>query len=259
MDKIKEFVRDHKLPVIAGGVGLLFVIVILIAVAGSSRGGSRTTTVNSGVPGVLRVGIVPGSDQYAAKNGDEVTGIEPRIAQIAAELEGVTLETSLFATTDLGISALQSDSIDILMGRISDTDPAIKNLGVSESYGWSGLYFLAPRNDFTDNLSQMGGKQLGILASVASTAQMIPYIEGVITAPYTDLSQLARDIMQGTVSIGVVGERDALMMVSEDLQAQEILNGPQENYVAVAPGSTNHLAAINAAIGRYFDELATEE
>ncbi len=257
MDKIKEFVRDHKLPVIVGGVGLLFVIVILIVVAGSSR--RSTTTVNSGVPGLLRVGIIPGSDQYAAKSGDEVTGIEPRIAQIAAELEGVTLETTLFATTDLGVQALQSDSIDILMGRISQTDPAVKGMGTSDPYGWSGLYFLAPRNDFTDNLSQMGGKQIGILSSVATTAQLIPYIEGIVSTPYTDLSQLAKDVMQGIISVGVVGERDALMMVSEDLQVQEILNGPHEDYVAVAPGSTNHLAAINAAIGRYFDELAMEE
>ena len=259
MDKIKEFVAGHKLPVIIGGVGLLLVIIILIVVGSSSRKGGGNATVTTGVPGLLRVGFILGNDQYASKNGEELQGIEPEIAGIAAELEGVTLETSLFASVDLGIGALQSGNIDILMGRIADTHPAVKGYAFSDPYGWSGLYFLAPRNDFTDNLAQMGGKQLGILDSVSSTAQTIPYIEGVISTPYSELSQLAQDVIQGKISLGVVGERDALAMVSENLQAQEILNGPQEEYVAIAPTSTNHLAATNAAIGQYFDQLASEE
>ncbi len=258
MEKVKEFVANHKMPVIIGGVVLVFVIILLIVLGGASRGGTAAP-VNSGVEGLIRVGFIPGNDQYAAKDGDKLVGIEPQIAEIAAEMEGVTLETSLFATREQGITALQGGSIDILMGRISDTASEVKGYTLSNPYGWSGLYFLAPRNDFTDNLAQMGGKQLGILDSVASTAQTIPYIEGVLTQPYSDLSLLAQDVTQGTITLGVVGERDALAMVSENLQAQEILNGPLENYVAVAPGGTVHLAAVNAAIGQYFDELAAQE
>lgn len=259
MDKIKEFVANHKLPVIIGGVALVFVIILLIVVGSASKGGGAAAPISSGVEGLIRVGIIPGNDQYAAKNGDELTGIEPRIAEIAAELEGVTLETSLFATVEQGVSALQAGSIDILMGRIAETCPDVKGMAMSSPYGWSGLYFLAPRNDFTDNLAQMGGKQIGILSVVATTAQTIPYVEGVVSTPYADLSQLAQDVTEGKISLGVVSERDAIAMVSENLQAQEILDGPQENYVAVATGGTIHLAAVNAAVGKYFDELAAEE
>ncbi|MCR4764425.1 MAG: transporter substrate-binding domain-containing protein [Lachnospiraceae bacterium] len=259
MDKVKEFVSNHKLPVIAGGVGLLFVIIILLAVAGASRGSRGAAPVNSGVEGLLRVGIVVGNDRYASKDGEAVTGIEPDLAKRAADIEGVTLDTTMYATVETAVSALQSGSIDVILGRISSADPAVTGLALSDPYGWSGLYFLAPRNDFTDNLAQMGGKTLGILAPVAETAKTIPYIEAIISTPYTDLTLLAQDVIQGNIDLGVVGERDALAMVSEHLQAQEILNGPQERYVAVAPGNTLHLAAVNMAISQWFDDRAAEE
>ncbi|MCR5676295.1 MAG: transporter substrate-binding domain-containing protein [Lachnospiraceae bacterium] len=258
VEKVKEFVANHKLPVAIGGGGLVFLILILIIVGNVSKN-SRNNPVDSGVAGVLRVGIVTGKDQYSSRDGEAYVGIEPKIAQIAADLEEVALEITPYGSVEIGVSAMQSGTIDILMGRISNTDPAVKELAKSSAYGWSGLYFLAPRNDFTDSLSQMGGKQLGILTPVSVSAALIPYVEGMITVPYTDLSLMAQDLLQGKISLGVVGERDALNMVSESLQAQEILDGPLDQYVAVAPDSTIHLAAVNMAIGQYFDELAAQE
>ena len=138
-------------------------------------------------------------------------------------------------------------------------NPLIGSLPVSDSYGQSGLYFLTGRYDYTDSLALMGGKSVGIYSMVGTTANAIPFIDGVANKEYNDLGLLAQDVLQGNIDLAVVDERSAVSLISDGLQAQEILNGPVERYVAVFSGRSGHISAVDQAISAYYDELAAAE
>ncbi|MCR5178753.1 MAG: transporter substrate-binding domain-containing protein [Lachnospiraceae bacterium] len=260
VQKVKDFIAGNKwvlIPVIA--VPVLIILFIIIFATG--RGGAKKTTIaDNAVPGVLRAGIVVADDQYAYKDeAGALLGIEPELAARAAEIENVSLQTKEYTSFEDALTALESGELDALFGRVSESNPLIGQRSVSKSYGQSGLYFLTGRYDYTDSLAMMGGKAVGIYAMVQPVSLSIPYIEGVGSKEYTDLGLLIQDVIQGNIDLAVVDERSAIASISEELQAQEIMGGPVENYVAVFNAVTPHLSAVNTAIDEYFDGLAAEE
>ncbi len=207
---------------------------------------------------VLNVGILEGNDRYAYVESGEIKGIEAELAKDTAKLyekelnlKTVTAEEELFA-------GLQDGSLDLVFGRIPETRESLKSLTVSNSYGKSGLYLLTKKYDYTDSLTLPGSGFIGISGSVETMADQVPGIGGFSISSYTDMDKLARDITSGTLNVGLCSEREALKVVSDTVQTQEVLKGPYEYYVAAMKNDGNLKNAVDAAISAYYDRMGSE-
>ena len=114
---------------------------------------------------------------------------------------------------------------------------------------------MTKKYDYTDSLSLLRSGSIGVMGSVKPISDQIPGISSFSVNDYTDIEALSRDVASGTIAIGVCGEREALSIISDDIQVQEMVKGPSEYYVAALKNDSKLKTAVNSAISAYFDSL----
>ena len=204
---------------------------------------------------VLNVGIVRADDRYSYEENGELKGIESDLAKKAAEIYGKDVNIKSAGSDTELYSGLQDGSFDLVFGRIPETQNALNSFMVSDNYGKSGLYFVTKKYDYTDSLSLLRSGSIGIMGSVKPISDQIPGISSFSVNDYTDIEALSRDVASGTISVGICGERDALSIISADIQVQEMVKGPSEYYVAALKNDNELKNAVNSAISAYYDSL----
>ncbi len=207
---------------------------------------------------VLNVGILEGNDRYSYTDGGEILGIEANLAKETAVLLEKELKLNTVTAEEELFSGLQDGSFDLIFGRISENNEALKSFTASDRYGKSGIYLLTKKYDYTDSLTLPNTGMIGVSSSVESVADQVPGIGNFSVSGYTDMEKLSRDITSGTLAIGLCNEREAFAAVSDMLQTQEVLKGPYEYYVAAFKDNSDLKDAVNSAISAYYDRLAEE-
>lgn len=244
----------------------------LSCAAGCSRKGGTGQAENAVADGVLTVGIIDGEDIYARKEGEEFIGIEPRLmgrlADGLAESMGEGAEISIkyieAEDTDNLLQLLDSKEADIVLGRLADSDSYSQRYVISESYGNGGLYLITKRYNYMDTLAGYPKGVIGISAGVSAGLRIeIPGVDEVTVVDYADISQARDDLLEGVINAAVCTEREAMSLLAGEtpgsarIQAQELLQGPREEYVALLAAGQKELAgSLNQAINLYLDELA---
>ena len=223
---------------------------------GGCSGSSSAVSQNSSP---LRVGVVVGGDSYAYMDGSNVEGLEIDLARGAANAEGAKLEIIEAQNTAELLEALDRGTIDVAFGRIASTDPSIAQYKTSRWYGRGGYYFVTERYDFTDSLASRPGAAVGVCAGAHSQAGAVPFLSSVQAIDYSDVTSLGSDISSGTVELGICSQREAKSLLSDELQSQEVLAGPIEQYVAVFPKENlTHVEVMNQVISEYLDSAPSQ-
>lgn len=235
--------RKKSIQVILG----LTLAAMLLAGCGSKKEETGATAN----PGILRVGIVNGGDRYANSISGAPVGIEPDIANLVADTGGYAIQFSVQDDTDALIAGLRNGEYDLVFGRIPQTDQRIVGLPTSNSYGKGGFFLLTPRYNYMDCLTAMQGGTLGISTQTDPLKDEVEGIDGIVKETYPSLEQLGKEVASGELLAGLVSEREAVALIDDSLQAQELLNSPKEEYVAVMPEGSKLKDTVNEAINQY--------
>lgn len=241
--------RTWILFVLIGFVVLVLVLVLVVALSGKGGSRRRTATVT---PGMLTAGIVTGDDRYAYYDETgKLVGVEPDLAAALAEAEGLTLKVVEAATPQEVLSLLDTGAIDVAYGRLS-SDMVRGGYSISTEYSRCGLFLVTRLHDYTDSLDLMTGYSVGVMSTVAQTAESINNYTFITPKEYADAVKLGQDVRDKAINMGICNERDALFLVKSfpnALQTQQISGGPAEHYVAVFPSRQDaHTAVMNAVI-----------
>ena len=217
---------------------------------GGSSGSPQTIT-----PGVLNVVILDGKDRYATSDGTGVSGIEADLAGSVAETLGLNLQVTPVEDMDTFFSGISNGQYDLGFGRIPETDLRNASMTVSRTYGRGSIYLVTPRYDYMTSLNQMTIGKVGVSMSVEPIADRVSGIEAVEREGFTDTGSLSAAILSGDIGAALVNEREAVSLISEDLQAQELYGSPTESYVAIMPPSSGLKSTVDSVIGEYYNRL----
>ena len=223
-----------------------FVLIFLVVGIVAMTTGNRQTGAATVAPGTLTAAIVVGDDRFAYHDEEgNLVGIEPTLAGRLADAEGLTLSISEVSTGDEALTLLNLGAADVAFGRISSD--ATTGFATSTSYGRSGLFLVTPLHDYTASLNLMTGYSVGVMLNVKGTATSIPNYDFVTPKDYESAVTLGEDIRDRVINMGIMSERDAVNIVKNfpnDLQMQQISDGPLEYYVAAFPADK----AVHATI-----------
>ena len=148
--------------------------------------------------------------------------------------------------------------MDAAVGRIAENDAYSQRYLSTRNYGKKGLYLVTRRNDYTDTLAGFSQMNVGITQAVPSNLRVeIPGLEDVNVSEYPDTTGIPAGLAEEVIAAAVCTEREALGLLSEDVQVQELLGGPREAYVVLFPLGQEELAGyMNQVISQYLDEQA---
>ena len=234
---------------VIGVIVVLLVVLVIAGMAGRNKSSGSLTTVSHGV---FTAAIVYGDDRYAEHDeGGHLVGVEPDLARSLAETEGLELQLREAATITEALTLIDNGTVDAAFGRISDS-MNLTGYTLSQQYDHCGLFMVTALHDYTDSLDLMTGYSVGVLDDIKKTAEGISGYEFISPRDYADAVTMGQDIRDRAVNMGICSERDAIELVRafpNALQAQEIANGPMENYVAVFPKrSAGHATILNALL-----------
>ena len=229
-----------------------------LCMAGCSGGGEKKETVSAVADGVLTVGIVNGGDIFASKEGDTYSGIEPMLVNALGDALDVTVEYVEVSGTQELLQLLDAGTVDAAVGRIAENDAYSQRYLSTRNYGKKGLYLVTRRNDYTVSLAGFSQMNVGITQAVPSNLRVeIPGLEDVNVSEYPDTAGIPAGLAEEVIAAAVCTEREALGLLSEDVQVQELLGGPREAYVVLFPLGQEELAGyMNQVISQYLDEQA---
>ncbi len=218
-------------------------------------GGSADKKPVTVTEGILSVAFVDGEDRYTSSVSGAPEGIEADIARRAADSLGVSLQCTMADDLTMLFTGLQNGQYDLIFGRIPDTNPMLAGMSVSRSYGRGSLYLVTQKYDYMNSLTELSSGTVGVSVSAEALASKVPGLDALTRESYPNTETLAEAVRNGTVTVALVNEREAVEMISDNLQAQELFGGPVESYVAVMPASSPLADAVNGAIGSYYNDL----
>ena len=266
--------------------GAAAILTASLALSGCFGGQEEDQTENAAADGVLTVGIIPGNDIFCfAQEGsgtmeeeDEgltgllqniftpqeagdvlVSGIEPQLMEALGKSLGVQVKFQTSSSLDGLLSSLDAGQVDVAIGRIAQADAYGDQYQVSRNYAKKGIYLLTRKYDYTDTLGGYAETAVGISSSIPSNVRAeIPDLDQVTVQEYMSLEDAVEDLLEENISAVIVNEREAMSEISStELQAQEMLNGPKESYVALMGAGQQELAAsLNQVIREYLDNQA---
>ncbi|XME01769.1 transporter substrate-binding domain-containing protein [Lachnospiraceae bacterium C1.1] len=231
---------------------ILLIICSIVMTAAMTACSSKKEEVSiTSEPGVLKVGIVDGKDRYAHKDEGNPAGIEADIAEIVAEDTDYELRFFMVDSEQALFSGMMSGKYDLGFGRITDTDKRIGALEISDSYGKGGLFLVTPRYNYMDCLTTMQMGTIGVSEQAEGIKDEVDGIESSVTEVYTVAAEAGEDIKSGKIAAALVSEREAVQVINDKLQAQELVNTPKERYVALLPKGSTLKQWVNNAITEY--------
>ena len=231
-------------------IGIILSMIMTAAViCACGKGEGKTEATAS--PGVLRVGIVNGEDRFASNVAGAPVGIEADIAKLVAEGGGYSIQFGMVDNTETLLTGLMNGEYDVAFGRMTQTDQRISTLTVSDVYGKGGLFLVTPKYNYMDCISIMQNGTLGISPQADPIKDEVEGIDSIVKVAYPSLDQLGKDIASGAVLAGLTSEREAVGLIDDTLQAQELLASPKEEYVAVMPQGSQLKDTVNEAIRQY--------
>jgi len=234
----------------------IITITILSAALLTGCGGGKKKVPATAEEGILKVGIVDGKDRFAKNESGAPAGIEADLARRIAEKGGYAIQLSMVNTSDDLLTGMINGEYDLGFGRLTDTDQRLGNLSVSIPYGKGCLYMATPKRNYMNCLTSVQTGTLGVSARAEGVKDDVKGIDGIVNQPYTDISLMAQDIVNGNILAGLVTEREAISMIGDNIQAQELIDSPRESYVAVVPQGSPLLDTVNGVIGDYRMEIA---
>ena len=226
-------------------------LIISLAAFFSGCGGKSQEVPPTARDGVLRVGIVDGNDRFTSEVSGVPVGIEADITKLVAKDGDYAVQFDTCDSTATLLQGLLDGEYDLGFGRIEETDKRLGDFTLSVGYGKGGLFLITPRNNYMDCLTIMQSGTLGVSSRAEPLMDQVEGIDSVVTETYSDLKQLQGDIISGKLLAGLVSEREAVSMVGEKVQAQELLNSPRESYVAVMPKGSTLVNMVNQAVSEY--------
>ncbi len=230
--------------------GMILGMIISAALLAACGKGSGKTEATAD-PGILRVGIVNGEDRFASNVAGAPVGIEADIAKLVADGGGYSIQFGMVNDTDALLTGLMNGEYDLAFGRIPQTDPRISTLTSSAVYGKGGLFLVTPKYNYMDCISIMQAGTLGISPLTDPIKDEVEGIDAIVKVAYPSLDQMGNDIASGTILAGLANEREAMGLIGDTLQAQEVLSSPKEEYVAVMPQGSPLKTTVNDAIKQY--------
>lgn len=228
--------------------------------AGCSGGGETENVENAAADGVLTVGILAGENIFSyTDEAGQLRGVEPQLMERLGESLGVSVEFDEAGSLDELLNWLDLGQADIALGRIAQRDEYNQKYQVSRNYAKKGIYLLTRKNDYTDTLAGLAETTVAVAPSISAELRVdIPYLDQVVMQEYGSVADAAKALEEETVSAVILTEREAMEEIAQgSFQAQEMLNGPKESYVALMGSGQQELAAsLNQVISQYLDEQA---
>lgn len=234
----------------------IIALTILTAALISGCGGKKADVPATSEEGILKVGIVDGHDRFAKNEAGAPVGIEADLAKRISEEGGYAIQLSMVESSDVLLTGMLNGEYDLGFGRITDKDQRIGDMTLSIPYGKGSLYVATPKRNYMNCLSSMISGTLGVSTQAENIKDEVKGIDSIVNQPYTDVSQLAGDIANGSVLAGLVTEREAISMISDNVQAQELVDSPKESYVALVPKDSPLINTVNGVINDFRLEQA---
>lgn len=247
--------RTEKRNVPIFTILILALASVLLGSCGRGEGKLSETDFSDGI---LKIGVIDGNDRFLYQSEDGFRGIEADLGRRLAESMELQPEFVLAATEDEVLSRLDDGLVDIAFGRIYASDSLDSKYLCLKRYGKGGFFLITQKNNYIDNLSGLATQDVGITNKVpADLSTDIPYIGGVRLDSFEDVNRMAAAVENGSIAAGICTEREALSVISDTVQAQEILNTPMESYCAVMrKGDVTLYSNLGDVAGDYMQEMA---
>jgi len=237
-----------------GKTVLLFMLAVLLILSGCSKKAKDVVKTIQGA-GVLKVAVVNTDSRYTALVNNEPAGMEPELAEYIAGALGVEAQFQVKSRQE-ALAALSSGEADIALGCINASGSLTTDYLASTPYGKGFFYAVTRRGDFALTTGSFAGAKLGVTGSLDDETKSSLYeAEGVTVESYASLDEAARDIKAGVIRAYICYEDQAKSLLGdEELQVQNVSNLDPEEFVVVAPKSSQTLVGgINTLIRQFLE------
>lgn len=233
------------------------VCAVLVMAVTACSGKKEDSSASSSGP--LKAAVINGGDSYAFLNSDgELSGEEPTVLKTAAEVLGTEIEIIEVPDRDTLLAKLDSGEVQIGFGCIPDTADYGDAYTFTQSYHSSGVYLLTGRGNYVDTVTALSDSVVGVSAELpAGIFAEIQGRESISRVDYDSLDSVKTDLETGMISGFLCTEREAVSLMDEKVQAQELHQGPKMKFAGILLSDNKSLASdVSRAVNLYLDREA---
>ena len=197
-------------------------------------------------------------EPFEFKDGDQIVGIDPTIAEKIAQELGVELEIQDIAF-DSCIPALQSGKADFCAAGMSVTEDRLKNVDFSEPYFTTQQVIIVPVDSDIAARADLNGKKVGV--QLGTTGDIyVTNEDGSHDINVADVSRYPKgvdavsDLLAGRIEAVVIDKFPAEKLVAQNPDKIKILDETLtteeevEEYAIAVPKGSNLLDVVNEVI-----------
>lgn len=205
--------------------------------------------------GTLQVAIVETGSLCTRKEGETLVGLEPDLVKHIAGALNVEPSYQVCSREE-ALKKLTLGEADIALGCINGANSLTSDYLLSTPYKKGFLYAITKTGDYVLTTGAFKDSSLGIEQSIDQEIRSSFYAaENIRITDYASAQDAARAVKEGTIRAYICHEEQAKALLNDqNLQVQNIANLEPEEYVIVAPKTSQTLiGGINTLIQQFLD------
>lgn len=246
--------RRNLLPFIAFiaifiGFGLLALWYYQTAMKKSNEVSVKPVPVEVTTSKPFVVGIDPTYPPMEYVDGNTLMGYDIDLANLIGKELGVQIKFKNILFDDL-FSALENDSIDMIISTVTVTDERKQKYDFSEPYLQAGQVILAQKTNTTiTDTTNLAGKRIGVQKGTTIETEALKYTSDKFVVRYPDFVEATAALVKGDIDVvfadlpgakGIVNENPTLKIASDPFTT--------EYYAVVFKKGSTKIAKINEAL-----------
>lgn len=195
-------------------------------------------------------------EPFEYKDGNDIVGIDPDIAQKIADKLGVELEISDISF-DSCIPAINSGKADFVAAGMTVTEDRKKNVDFSDPYYNAGQAIIVPVDSDITKKEDLEGKKVGVQTGTTGDTYCTDEdgssevkIGNENVSRYTKGMDAVSDLMNGRIDAVVIDNFPAQKLVEKNPDKIKVLDDPltTEEYAIACPKGSELVDTINEVL-----------
>ncbi len=218
---------------------------------------AEVTTVE---PGVLTMGTNATFPPYEYKDGDDVVGIDPDIAQALADKLGLKLEVVDMEFDSL-IASVQSGKVDIVLAGMTVNEERKKNVDFTDAYANGVQVIIVAEGSDISTFDDLAGKLIGVQQGTTGHVYCSDdWGEGNVVA-FQSGAAAVQALQQGKVDCVVIDQEPAKAFVeaNDGLKILDTQYANEDYAAAVSKKNPKLTEALNKALQELKDDGTVQE
>ena len=204
-------------------------------------------------------------EPFEYKDGNDIVGIDPEIAQKIADKLGVELEITDIAF-DSCIPAINSGKADFVAAGMTATDERRKNVDFSDPYYNAGQAIIVPVDSDITKKEDLEGKKVGVQTGTTGDSYCTNE-DGKSEVKVGEVSRYQKgmdavsDLMNGRIDAVVIDNFPAQKLAEKNPDKIKVLDDPltTEEYAIACPKGSELVDTINEVLKEMKDSGELDE